>query len=75
MTVVNIIDNRAFKNRFNTTVNVVAEPAAHYLGATGTDTVAYYERMRDISVADAIKWANDLPGDAILFLYDQGSAI
>lgn len=76
--ILNVIDNRKQHYRWKR-VNVVAEPTWHDNRCDNSDQAdpgqdeLDYEERTDISVSEAIKWANDLPFAVTLYLYDQGS--
>ena len=73
----NIIDRR--EHRFHwKRINAIVEATWHDNLKPDSDQaekdphdVAYKQR-EDISLAEAIAWANGLPGCVTLFLYDQG---
>jgi hypothetical protein len=73
----NIIDRR--KNRYRwKCINGIVEATSHDNAksdgdhADGGDDIVYDQRL-GISLADAITWANSLPGGVTLYLYDEGS--
>jgi hypothetical protein len=74
----NIIDRRKRPYRWRC-INAIVEATSHDNGPhkdgdqaeSGPDDVGYLQR-EGISLADAIAWANSLPGGVTLFLYDEG---
>jgi hypothetical protein len=76
----NIIDRRVRPHRWKC-INAIVEATWHDNGRStdsdrdqaesGPDDVTYLQR-EGISLADAIAWANSLPGGVTLFLYDEG---
>ena len=74
----NIIDRRVRPYRWKR-INAIVEATSHDNGRSkdgdqaesGSDDIAYGQR-EGISLADAIAWANSLPGGVTLFLYDEG---
>jgi hypothetical protein len=73
----NIIDRRQHQYRWKC-INAIVEPTCHDNDVAdsdqserGPDDIVYDQR-EDISLADAIAWANALPERVTLFLYDQG---
>jgi hypothetical protein len=76
----NIIDKRTKPYRW-ATVYAIAEATSHDNAVTdadqasaGPDDVPWAE-MGNGSLADAIAWANGLPGQVTLFVYDAGVEI
>jgi hypothetical protein len=75
--ILNVVDNRKQRYRWKR-VNAVAEPTWHDNRCEDADQAGPaqdeldYEERRNISVSDAIKWANDLPFAVTLYLYDPG---
>jgi hypothetical protein len=74
--ILNIIDSRKRPYRWKR-INAIAEATSHDNSksdgdhADGGDDIVYDQRL-GISLADAITWANSLPGGVTLFLYDEG---
>jgi hypothetical protein len=76
----NVVDRRARPFRWRS-VTAIVEPAsrdntcpdADQAPLTVDDTV--YEERAQISVADAVAWAEALPYPATLYLYDLGHGI
>lgn len=73
----NIVDRRTRRYRWNR-INAIAEATSHDnsrsdgdQAESGPDDIVYDQR-EGISLADAIAWANSLPGGVTLFLYDEG---
>jgi hypothetical protein len=76
MPITNIIDRRRRRYRFNA-VYAIVEPAWYKNGADAdqaerpeSDSFTYDERS-NISVADAIQWANSFRSQVTLFLCDR----
>jgi hypothetical protein len=77
--ILNIVDRRKRPYRWKC-INAVVEGTSHDNSKSdgdqdeGLDNVAYAQR-KGISLADALTWANSLPGGNTLFLYDEGRGI
>jgi hypothetical protein len=75
MAITNLIDDRKFKYRWKK-VCAVAEPTWHDNHCKNADQAVSenlwfgYDDIEDVSVAEAIKWAETKPGDTTLFLYN-----
>ena len=73
--IANIVDQRKRRHRWKR-VRVIAEAAWHDNSVADadqaeSDAVAVdYDEMDGISLAEAIAWAQGLPGDVTLFIYD-----
>lgn len=75
--ITNIIDGRKRPYRW-LKVNAIAEATAHDNSVADSDQASpegdqvIYETQEGISVAEAVNWAQSLPGEVTLFLYDLG---
>ena len=76
----NIVDRRTRRNRWKR-INAIAEATSQDNSCgdsdqaeSGSDDTVYEER-EGISLANAIEWANSLPGGVTLFFYDEGRGI
>ena len=73
----NIIDSRKNRYRWRRT-NAIVEATSHDNSKSDSDQAeggaddVVYDQREGISLADAIMWANSLPGGVTLFLYDEG---
>ncbi|MER9757800.1 hypothetical protein NKJ46_31185 [Mesorhizobium sp. M0166] len=76
--ITNIIDKRARPYRWKS-ITVIAEATWHDNTvpdsdlAPKTDGEIAYDQRECISLADAVQWANSLPGSVTLFIYDEGA--
>jgi hypothetical protein len=76
----NIVDRRKHPYRWRA-VTAIVEPTHHDNTVDGADQVCndpeaiIYDLRAEISVADAISWAQTLPYAATLYLYDLGRGI
>jgi hypothetical protein len=77
--ILNVIDNRKRRYRWRQ-VKAVAEPTWHDNKCKDADQAKPvkgeldYEERVNISVQDAIQWANDLPYRVTLYLYEAEEA-
>lgn len=77
--ILNVVDNRKLRYRWKQ-VKAVAEPTWHDNKCENADLAKPtegeldYEERTDISVNDAIKWANGLSFPVTLYLYDAAGA-
>jgi hypothetical protein len=73
--ILNVVDNRKLQYRWKR-INAVVEPTWHDNKckdadqAEATQDELDYEERNNISVSEAIKWANDLSFSVTLYLYD-----
>jgi hypothetical protein len=73
----NIIDSRKRPYRWKR-INAIVEATSHDNSKSDSDQAQdgpddiVYDQREGISLADAIAWANGLPGGVTLFLYDEG---
>jgi hypothetical protein len=73
----NIIDNRERRYRWKR-INAIIEPTWHCNSCRDSDQAEedpdarVYEQREDISLAEAVKWANGKSYPITLFLYDEG---
>ena len=74
----NIIDKRRRPYRWKT-VNAIIEPTYHDNTVADSDQVedvpenfSPYDERENISVSDAVQWANSVKYPVTLYLYDQG---
>jgi hypothetical protein len=73
----NIVDRRKRPYRWKR-INAIAEATSHDNAKSDGDQVEgsaddiVYGQREGISLADAIMWANSLPGGVTLYLYDEG---
>jgi len=73
----NVIDKRVRPYRWKR-INAIAEATCHDNSCRDSDQAEsspddiVYAQRESISLADAIAWANSLPGGVTLFLYDEG---
>jgi hypothetical protein len=79
MGLVNIVDERNHKYRF-LKINVALEATWHDNAVEDSDKVEKedgpaYEDREDISLSDAVEWANAFETPVTLYLYDQGKGI
>ena len=81
--IVNIVDRRKRQYRFMK-VNAVVEAAWHDNSCVDSDQVDKgselgtgpdYDKREHISLAAAIRWANDFADPVTLYIYDQGAGI
>lgn len=78
--IVNVIDRRTRPYRW-LEVTVIAEATAHdnsvkdsdQAGPEGVEVI--YETLENTTVAHAVMWAQSLPGQVTLYLYDLGEGI
>ena len=78
--IANIIDGRKRPYRWRE-ITAIAEATAHDNGVPDSDQAGdegnevIYDVFERGSLADAVAWAEGLPGEVTLFLYDLGDAI
>tara|TARA_R110000868_G_scaffold2321_3_gene17257 strand:- start:4993 stop:5238 length:246 start_codon:yes stop_codon:yes gene_type:complete len=77
----NIVDKRARKYRWGK-VNAVIESAWHDNSCADSDQVpeddddeVSYDQRQDISVHEAVVWAESEAAKVTLYLYDQGQGV
>lgn len=78
--IVNIVDNRSF-NYLWKSLDVCCEPAWHDNSIKPTDLAEpladhedwSYDEALDMSLAQALVWAANHPGEVTLYLYDLGA--
>ena len=74
--ILNVIDGRRRRYRWKS-VNAIAEPTWHDNAAPDSDETgpvhgeSEHEERKQLSVADAIAWAQTLPFPVTLYLYDS----
>jgi hypothetical protein len=73
----NIIDNRERRYRWKR-INAIIEPTWHCNSCRDSDQAEedpdarVYEQCENISLTEAVEWANAKPYPVTLFLYDEG---
>jgi hypothetical protein len=73
----NIVDKRSRRFRWKN-VNAIAEATSHDNFVADSDQIKArdddltYAERNNISVAEAVAWAQSFPGPITLFLYDAG---
>jgi hypothetical protein len=73
----NIIDHRKRPYRWKR-INAIVEATSHDNSCSDGDQAEsspddiVYDQREGISLADAVAWADSLPGGVTLFLYDEG---
>lgn len=74
--IVNIVDRRSRRHRF-LNINAIVEAAWHFnhyvdgdkiTGRRGPD----YQDKENVTIADAVRWAQSFKDPVTLFLYDEG---
>ena len=77
----NIVDRRKRKYRWKA-VSAIIEPVSHDNSCDDADQAAEldeeffaYDQKAEISLADAVIWAQSLPYAVTLYLYDLGDGI
>jgi hypothetical protein len=77
----NIIDKRKRRYRWKK-ITAIVEPTYHDNSVQDSDQTEVpepgfsdYAQREEISLADAVIWANDLPYEATLYLHDLGDGI
>lgn len=74
----NVIDKRERPYRW-AKINAIAEATSHDNSVADSDLAPEssddldYDQREGISVAEAVQWANGLPGAVTLYLYDEGT--
>ena len=79
--ILNIIDRRKRRYRWKK-ITAIVEPTYHDNSVQDSDQTGVpkpgfsdYDQREEISLADAVIWANSLPYDTTLYLYDLGDGI
>lgn len=79
--IVNLIDNRKRRYRWKQ-ITAIVEPTYHDNSVADSDQAEVpppgflpYDQREEISLVDAVSWANGLPFAVTLFLYDLGEGI
>lgn len=77
MPICNIVDNRKNKYQYRR-INAIVEATWHDNSCEGADLAPNdsaapdFRERENISVAEALAWANEMPGDVTLFLWSEG---
>ncbi len=80
MSIVNIADLRKHHHRFNN-INAIVEAAWHDNTCDDSDQVPNHgegpdhDYKENISLHEAIKWANGYGTSVILYIYDEGKGV
>lgn len=78
MGITNIIDSRKHRHRW-AKVNAIVEATWHDNQAANADIAPQsaqdveYDQLEGVSLAEAVIWAQGMPGAITLFIYDDGA--